>query len=91
MSEEREAGLRSPEREQAIRHQILERTAGRIRTLEVEVIDNRIVIRGRAPSYYLKQLALQGVLDVLGSAGAMRIELNVEVVGSPSKSKAEGL
>ena len=53
--------------------------------LEVEVIGNRVVLRGCAPSYYLKQLALQGVLEVLDSSAAMRHELSVEVVVSPSE------
>jgi hypothetical protein len=45
---------------------------------------------GRAPSYYVEQLALQGVLDVIESAGAMRTELNIQV-GSPPKSAREAL
>jgi hypothetical protein len=86
MSTERDAGLRSPDREQAIRHRIAERTAGRIRTLEIEVLDDRVVIRGHAPSYYLKQLALQGVLDVIDSKEAGIVEFNVEVAASSPKS-----
>jgi|SRR6516225_10216341 len=52
---------------------------------------NAAVIGGDAPSYYLKQFALQGVLDVFGSAPAMRIELNVEVVGRPPKSPGQSV
>jgi hypothetical protein len=70
--------------EQAIKCQIMKRTGGRIQMLEVEVIGDRVVLRGCSPSYYLKQLVLQGVLDVLGSAGAMRLEVNVAVAGGPS-------
>jgi hypothetical protein len=77
--------------EQAIKHRIVQRTARRIQRLEVEVIDNRIVIRGRVPSYYLKQLALQGVLDVLDSEGATSIEINLEVAGGPLKPEAKSL
>ncbi len=66
--------------ERAIERRIIQRTWGRIRALEVEVVDNRVIIRGRAPSYYVEQLALQGVLDVIESAGAMRIELNILVI-----------
>src|SRR5262245_8954528 len=68
--------------ERAIENQVMQRTWGRIRALEVEVPDNRVIVRGRAPSYYVEQLALRGVLDVTESAGAMRIELNIQV-GSP--------
>jgi hypothetical protein len=89
MSTERETGLRSPNREQAIWHQIMERTVGRIRTLEVEVIDNRVVIRGHAPSYYLKQLALQGVQDVIDPKEATIVEFNVEVAASSPKSNPQ--
>jgi hypothetical protein len=66
---------------QAIKHQIARHTGQRIQKLEVDVSDDRVVVRGCVLSYYLKQLALQGVLDVLGSAAAMAIELNVEVGG----------
>jgi hypothetical protein len=69
--------------EQAIRDQIVQRTGGRISRLEVEVKDNEVVIHGCAASYYLKQLALQGVLDVIGTAGMTKIELNVQVVFAP--------
>jgi hypothetical protein len=46
----------------------------------VSVIENQIVIGGRAPSYHVKQLALLGVLDVLRSRAAMRVRLNIDVV-----------
>ena len=79
--------LRSAECEETIKHRIVERTGGRIRRLRVEVIGNRVVIGGSAPSYYLTQLALRGARDVLGSAANQIelnvIELNVEVSGSP--------
>jgi hypothetical protein len=52
--------------------------------LEVEVIGDTVFIRGRVATYYFKQLALQGALEALGSAGAMRIEHDVEVVGGVS-------
>jgi hypothetical protein len=67
--------------EQAIKCQILQRTGARIQGLEVEVTDARVVVHGCVLCFYLKQLALQGVFDVLGSTAAMGIELNVEVVG----------
>ncbi len=40
---------------------------------------NMVIIRGYAPCYHVKQLALQGVLDVLGSFRTSRVELNVYV------------
>jgi hypothetical protein len=70
--------------ERAIQRQINRRTWGRIQALDVEVTDTLIVVRGRAPSYYFKQLALQGVHDLIESSGPMRIEMNINVVGSLS-------
>ena len=86
MSAEQESGALSAERQQAreraIERQIMQRTWGRIQALEVKVSHDLVIVRGRAPSYYVEQLALQGVLDVTESAGAMLIELNIQV-GSP--------
>jgi hypothetical protein len=67
--------------EQAVMHQIVRRTGGRIQMLEVGMVDNVVIIRGYAPCYYVKQLALQGVFDVLGSFCTSRLELNVCVPG----------
>jgi hypothetical protein len=74
---------RSAELEETLKHEIVQRTGGRIHALEVEVSGDRVVLRGCVASYYLKQLALQGVLDRIGAAGATRIELNIQVVGNP--------
>lgn len=71
----------SAEYEEAIKQRIVKRTGGRIRRLRVEVIGERVVIGGCAPSYHLKQLALRGACDALGSA-EIPIELNVEVSGN---------
>ena len=93
MFAEQEGGARSAERQQAeraIEDQIARRTWGRIQALRVEVTDNRVIVCGRAPSYYVEQLALQGILDVIGSGGAMRIELHIQV-GSPPQSAQEAL
>jgi osmotically-inducible protein OsmY len=85
MSTEQAGRPRSAELEQAIKNRIVQRTGWRIQTLEVEVSDSCVVIRGCAPSYYLKQLALQGVLEVIGTAGATRIELDIQVASRPPK------
>lgn len=42
-----------------------QRTHRRIRNLRVEVGDGRVVLKGRAGSYHLKQLAQHGILDVM--------------------------
>src|SRR5262249_275814 len=64
---------------QKITQQILRRTDGRIQMLNVKVIDNEVEIRGLAQSYYLKQLALQGALEALTTAGAPNISLNIQL------------
>jgi hypothetical protein len=76
-------GLWSAACEESIKRRIVQRTGGRIRLLQVETIGSRIVVRGLAPSYYLKQLALRGACDVLGTASANQIDFNVEVSGNP--------
>jgi hypothetical protein len=64
--------------EQTIKDRIVQRTGGRIQMLEVEVNEGKVVVRGRACSYHLKQLTVEGVLDVIGP-NASRIDINVEV------------
>jgi hypothetical protein len=44
------------------------RTGRRIRNLVVELDAERVVLRGLADSYYVKQLAQEGVLDLLPDA-----------------------
>ncbi|HLW63689.1 MAG TPA: hypothetical protein VKS79_00120 [Gemmataceae bacterium] len=77
-----EPGL--PELKESIRRRILERTGDRIRDLEVEVTEARIEIRGRTASFYIKQLAIQGTLDVIGVPTTTPIEVNVQVEREPS-------
>ena len=69
--------------EEAIKARIAQRTRERMRSLTVTVSGDRIVISGWAPSYYLKQLVLQGALEAARAAGAYRVELNVQVAASP--------
>jgi hypothetical protein len=45
------------------------RTGRRIRNLSVEMNPDRVILRGRTTTYYLKQLAQQGVLEVLPEVG----------------------
>ena len=45
--------------------QVQTRTGRRIRDLAVELQPERVVLRGYAASYYLKQLAQHGVQEVL--------------------------
>jgi hypothetical protein len=65
--------------EQAIQERILQRTFSQIHSLEVEVNENVVTIRGHVACFHLKQLALQGVLDVVGAGKHYGIELNIRV------------
>jgi len=61
---------------------IVERTGGRIRSLSVNTADGRIVVEGRAPSYYARQLALAAVKEALnGSAshGSGEVDFAIKV------------
>jgi hypothetical protein len=61
-----------------IERQITLTTWGRIHELRVEVAAQRVVVFGRTPSHYVKQLVLQAVFDVLGPATTIPVELQVE-------------
>lgn len=41
------------------------RTHGQVRELHVELADESIVIKGRARTYYAKQLAQHGAMDLI--------------------------
>jgi hypothetical protein len=75
--------------EQAIRDQIRRRTGGRVQPLEVQVTEGRVTIHGRTGCYYLKQLALQGVLDVIGTAPSTLIDLRVQVLDRDGQSRID--
>jgi hypothetical protein len=72
--------------EQAIRHRIVQRTGGRIQTLEVEVTDGQVTICGGAASFHLKQLVIQGVFDVIGTCGSPQIDIDVQIAVSSPRS-----
>jgi hypothetical protein len=75
---------------QTIKQQIMNRTFGRIHRLEVEVTEDRVVVHGRSSSYYSKQLALEGALEVIGPRGTQHVELDVQVTSRPrAPSKKE--
>jgi hypothetical protein len=61
-----------------VRH-VESRTGRRIRDLVVELLPERVILRGHAATYYLKQLAQHGVQEVLPHA---RLENAITVYGS---------
>ena len=77
---------KNEELERSIERQIVQRTWSRIHRLQVETVDGRIVVHGCTSSYYVKQLALQGVLDVLGSADSAAVDLDIEVASIAARA-----
>jgi ribose 5-phosphate isomerase A len=72
--------------EQAVKLRIMDRTAGRIQALATELTDGILVVRGIAPCYYVKQLALHAALDVLRSASEIVVDLKFDVRVIPQAS-----
>jgi hypothetical protein len=66
--------------EQRMERRIQERTGRRLRFLRFEWADGRLVVRGTAPSYYLKQLAQAAVLEAIAEAGGRPPVFDVQVV-----------
>jgi hypothetical protein len=62
-----------------IAKQIEMRTGRRIRRLDVDVSPSGIIVRGLAPSYYVKQLALSAVLEVLAKAAGKAMNDEIQV------------
>ena len=62
--------------ERRIERQIVQRTLGRVHGLRVEVDGGCVAVYGCTPSYHVKQLALQAVLDSMQGAC---VELDVQV------------
>lgn len=50
---------------EALEHQVLTRTGRRVRDLAIDLAPDRVVLRGSASTYHVKQLAQQGVREVL--------------------------
>jgi len=68
--------------DQCLAQWITRRTGGRISDLSVERLDGRIVIRGSARSYYVRQLAQAAVNEVLNAFGCFSpgsVEYNIDV------------
>jgi hypothetical protein len=51
-----------------VKERVLARTGRRVRGLTVEVGEGKVVLRGQADSFHVKQLAQHGVWDLLPTA-----------------------
>jgi hypothetical protein len=64
----------------ALEDRIRERTWDRVRDLCVKADPGGVLVRGRTRTYYIKQLAIQAVREVLGPADATPISAEIEVI-----------
>jgi hypothetical protein len=48
-----------------LEYQVQSRTGRRVRNLAIELRAERVVLHGRASTYYVKQLAQQGIRELL--------------------------
>jgi hypothetical protein len=55
----------SPQLQHELEIRVQARTGRRVRNLAIEFIPEGVVLRGRAVSYYVKQLAQEEICDVL--------------------------
>ena len=69
----------SPQLELELVRCVQTRTGRRIRDLAVELLPERVVLRGYTATYYVKQLAQQGVRELLPH---VRLENAITVYGS---------
>jgi len=51
--------------EERLEHFVHERTNGTVQQLGVRVVGEQVILSGRAPSYYTKQLATHAVIDAV--------------------------
>ena len=61
------------------------RTWGRLRDLRVELVGNTAIVRGWTNSYYIKQLAIQALLEALGDSEWIPL-VDIQVLSEPSLS-----
>ena len=74
-----------PQLEGELVRRVLDRTGRRVRHLAIELHPERIILRGQAATYYVKQLAQHGIRDLLPHVSLE----NTIVVDLPSPTVAE--
>lgn len=65
--------------EQSLLQRIRLRTWDRVRGLRIQFSGNELIIHGQTNSYFLKQLALEAVHDVLGRRLSLPVKLAIQV------------
>jgi osmotically-inducible protein OsmY len=69
----------------AIERRIRQRTSGRVGSLQVEVRDGDVIVRGCTTSFYVKQLAIHACLEVLGDS-AVQLAVAIDVTSGVRSS-----
>jgi hypothetical protein len=64
----------------ALEDHIRERTWDRVRDLCVKADPGGVLVRGRTRTYYIKQLAIQAVREVLGPTDCTPISAEIDVI-----------
>ena len=75
MSAEPQVQLILEEHVEALKQRIQERTGRRIASLMLALIDGRLVVRGHTRSFYVKQLALAAIREVVAGP----VDLGIQV------------
>ncbi|MBV9122627.1 MAG: hypothetical protein JO112_04660 [Planctomycetes bacterium] len=60
--------LQTSQLQNELERHVQDRTSRRVRGLSIELFPERIILRGQADTYYVKQLAQHGVMDLLPQA-----------------------
>jgi hypothetical protein len=63
-----------------VEKQISQRTLGQVHNLQIEARDNRVVVRGCTPSYFVKQLAIHAALEVLEKQAPLELDMQLRVL-----------
>ena len=71
--------LRGVELHQAMTQRIRQRASGRLRELHVEAVGHRVIVRGRAVSFYARQLVLAACREVLGRENLDHLLIDIQV------------
>ena len=69
-----------------LERKIDERTHGRTSGIFVQVLEDRLIVHGRAATYHVKQL----VLEAIGKTSPILVELRIHVVAAKAQAERRG-
>jgi len=69
---------------------ITQRTGGRIRSLQVDRVDGRIVVSGRTSTYHACQLACAAAVELLGPPGRGQDDVHFDIQVTPPAPEKRG-